>query len=299
MLSVLRVVTFLLSITPLVSTQTLSSSTSSAGGYIGYSLESNGDPDSAVYDTASTPANVSTTVPAPDVYLNASLFVGEIGITVENLTAKVNLQAQVLSLLSFNAGVDVSIDRVNLLIQNVTAKVLLEARLANLVLMISDVLDSLDLNPVLATLGQDVTNITNTTVGAVEGNGGLASRALDLRLGVLYSVNDYSGNTHTNRVLEQDGSIADESLDNNGHVYNTQVVGSYATDMSFNGYNRSTTVNGEPAFELEYVYAPFPGLSVISAVFVDEAGQVLGTQVLSESSAGGSSTIVDVDELKE
>jgi len=62
--------------------------------------------------------------------------VGEIHIEVQNLTAKINLDAQVLQLLSFNAGVDLSIDRVNLLIQNVTAKVLLEARLANLVLMI-------------------------------------------------------------------------------------------------------------------------------------------------------------------
>lgn len=53
-----------------------------------------------------------------------------------NLTAKINLDAQILQLLSFNAGVDLSIARVNLLIQNVTARVLLEARLANLVLMI-------------------------------------------------------------------------------------------------------------------------------------------------------------------
>ena len=66
----------------------------------------------------------------------ASVSVGEIHIEVQNLTAKINLDAQVLQLLSFNAGVDLSIQRVNLLIQNVTAKVLLEARLANLVLMI-------------------------------------------------------------------------------------------------------------------------------------------------------------------
>lgn len=64
------------------------------------------------------------------------MHVGEINIEVQNLTAKINLDAQVLQLLSFNAGVDLSIDRVRLLIQNVTAKVVLEARLANLVLMI-------------------------------------------------------------------------------------------------------------------------------------------------------------------
>ena len=36
----------------------------------------------------------------------------------------------------FYISIDLNIDRVNLLIQNLTAKVLLEARLANLVLMI-------------------------------------------------------------------------------------------------------------------------------------------------------------------
>lgn len=68
--------------------------------------------------------------------IQASVHVGEINIEVQNLTAKINLDAQVLQLLSFNAGVDLSISRVQLLIQNVTAKVYLEARLANLVLMI-------------------------------------------------------------------------------------------------------------------------------------------------------------------
>ena len=73
---------------------------STSSGYTGYSLELEGDQDSTVYDTASTPANVSTTVPEPDVFLNASVSVGEIDITVQNLTAKINLDVQVLQLLT-------------------------------------------------------------------------------------------------------------------------------------------------------------------------------------------------------
>ena len=73
---------------------------STSSGYTGYSLTFEGDQDSTVYDTASTPANVSTTIPEPDVYLNASVSVGEIDITVSNLTAKINLDVQVLQLLS-------------------------------------------------------------------------------------------------------------------------------------------------------------------------------------------------------
>lgn len=69
------------------------------------------------------------------------MHVGEIDIAVSNLTAKINLDALVLELLKFNAGVDLAIDRVSLLIANVSAEVMLEARLANLVLMINNILD--------------------------------------------------------------------------------------------------------------------------------------------------------------
>lgn len=105
-------------------------------GYIGYHLEQRGDPESAVYETADTNTDVDSILPEePDVYLNASVSVGEIDIEVDNITAKVNLQADVLNLLHFTAGVDASIDRVKLTIQNVSAKVLLEARLENVVQM--------------------------------------------------------------------------------------------------------------------------------------------------------------------
>ena len=263
-------------------------------GYIGYSLQQRGNPDSVVYETANTPSNASDATLPPDVYLNASLHVGEISLDVQNLTAQINLKAEVLSLLQFNAGVDVSVDRVSLLIQNVTAKVLLEARLENLVRMIDDVLSSVDLNPVLATLGNDVGQIVNTTTGAVTGSSSaLAARGLpyDLENNILYSMNDYQGNMHTNRILAQNGSIIQQGLNNGGHIYSQDVVGNFSRDMSFNGYNVSTSVDGKAARELEYIYTPLPGLTVISAIYVDAAGLVLRTQVLAESSAGGSSTI--------
>ncbi|MCJ1311337.1 hypothetical protein MMC25_005008 [Agyrium rufum] len=279
---------------------------SDGSGYTGYSLSSTGDGESTTYETLNTNTNVSTVNPPPDVFLNASVHVGEINIEVQNLTAKINLAAQVLQLLQFNAGVDLSIDRVSLLIQNVTAEVVLEARLENLVLMIGDVLDSLDLNPVLATLGQDVDQIVNTTVGGLTGNGGsnstgssggLSSRsgtgglAYSVAHNILYSMNDYSGHTHTNRVLAQNGSIIDQSLDNDGNIYGERVVGYYLEDMSFDGYNVSVVDKGQYDRESQYIYAPFNGLNVVSAIFTDAAGSVVATQVLSELNAGGSSTI--------
>ena len=128
--------------------------TPSSSGYTDYTLSLTGDPNSVIYETSSTSSNTTTTNTPPDVYLNATVHVSELSISVSNLTAKINLDAQVLKLLQFNAGIDLSIARVSLAISNVTAKVLLEARLENLVRMIEDTLVSIDLNPVLATVGQ-------------------------------------------------------------------------------------------------------------------------------------------------
>jgi len=270
----------------------ISAQSTANSGYTDYSYKLSGDPNSVIYDTSSSPANVSTTFPPPDVFLNASVFVGEIDLDVSNLTAKINLDAQVLELLKFNAGVDVSIDRVSLLIQNVSAEVKLEARLENLVIMIDDVLSSIDLNPVIATLSQDVSNIVNTTASELSARDShIGALSYNLANNILYSINDYNGNTHTNRILAQNGSIVDESLDNDGTIYSRTVVGDYSRDMTFNGYNQSVALNSEADRELEYLYTPFNGLSVISAIYINAAGKVVATQVLSESGGGGSSTV--------
>ncbi|KAH8898311.1 hypothetical protein GQ53DRAFT_777745 [Thozetella sp. PMI_491] len=269
-------------------------------GYIGYTLEQRGDPESVVYETADTDPGVNLLVPEPDVYLNASVHVGEIDIEVDNITAKVNLDAQVLKLLHFSAGVDASIDRVKLTIQNVTAKVELEARLENVVAMVNDVLHSIDLNPIVATLGQDVGKIVNNTVGIISGNGSSGSSVTkrdleyNLKHNILYSVNNYQGDTHTNRMLAQDGAIYDLYLDNDGNESGRNVVGWYASDMSFNGHNRTISIDGVAVeYEVQYVYTPFPGVDIVSNVYVTPAGKVTRTKVIAEAQGGGTSTISD------
>lgn len=265
--------------------------------YEGYSLDQNGDPGVAVYDTFSTPSNVSNVLPPPDVFLNASVSVGEISLLVANLSAKINVDAKVLSLLDFNAGVDASIDRVSLFIGNISARVQLQARLGNVVRMINDVLDSIDLNPVLAELGASLGDIVDD-VGDVIGGGGdsgqastLEARSFKLDRNILYSVNNYEGRTHTNRVLARSGAIVDQLLDNAGELADQREVGNFATDMRFTGEEEDVEFEGRPARQRDYVYEPFPGLSVVSAVYVDADGTVLGTQVISESAGGGSSSI--------
>jgi hypothetical protein len=287
------------------STETASATTttdSSDSGYVGYNLTLEGDGDSAIYATANTNSNVS--FPDPDVFLNASVSVEEINIEVDNLTAKINLDLQVLQLLQFNAGVDLSIDKVQLLIQNVSAKVLLEARLENLVMMVDNVLESLDLNPVIASLGQGVSNIVNSTTDAVGGLlGGDSSsssdsssqssealkikRSFELENNILFSINDFSGNSHTNRVLAQNGDIVEQDLDNDGRVSGSRVVGSYLKDMTFTGHEE--TVDGVTS--KQYKYEPIHGVQAISAISFDGKGAVTKTQILSELEAGGFASV--------
>ncbi|KAK5191729.1 hypothetical protein LTR99_008542 [Exophiala xenobiotica] len=271
-----------------------SQTVSSGDGYTGYSLSVSGDGESAVYETDNTDTSNGAATTPPDVFLNASVSVGEIDITVSNLTAKINLDAQVLSLLQFNAGVDLSINRVALTIQNVSARVELEARLENLVIMINDTLNSIDLNPILATLGQDVGTLVNDTLStATSSTSDLSARGFDLDQGILFSVNNYQGNTHKNRILDQAGNIVDQSLHNDGQVYQSEIVGSYWHDMTFTGIEKSVVLNGENVRELEYSYTPYNGLSIIAAIFLDTQSNVVGTRVLSELEGGGSSTISD------
>lgn len=274
---------------------------SSDSGYVGYNLTLEGDEDSVIYSTENTRSNASLTYPDPDVFLNASVSVEEINIEVDNLAAKINLDLQVLELLQFNAGVDLSIDRVQLLIQNVSAKVLLEARLENLVDMVDNVLESLDLNPIIATLGQGVSDIVNSTTDALGGVlGGDSSnsdssssssqatkRSFELENNILYSINDFSGNSHTNRVLAQNGDIVEQDLDNDGRVSGSRVVGSYLKDMTFTGHEE--TVDG--VLSKQYKYEPIHGVQAVAAVFFDGSGEVKGTQILSELEAGGFATI--------
>jgi hypothetical protein len=286
----------------------LALSQSGNDGYSGYRLDvrAEDDPGAVNYETENTrTSNSSALAIEPDVLLNASVHVGEIFIGVDNLTAKINLDAQVLQLLQFNAGVDLSIEKVSLTIQNVTAKVYLEARLGNLVTMISDVLDSIDLNPVIAELGNslgtivgDAADLVGDVAGGLVGNGSTnAKRDLDfhqfdLLNNILYSVNNFEGNASKRRVLAQNGDIVEQTINNNGIISATVVVGNFETNMRFNGFNESVTYKGQEVWEEEYVYEPFAGLYSISGVFKSKStGAVVGTQLLAEARGGGNANI--------
>jgi hypothetical protein len=106
----------------------------------------------------------------PDVLLDVTeLRVEEISLEVEDLTARVSLQANVLDLLRLHVGVDAALGGVQLTIKGVEAKVLLKARLDNVARIIDRVLDTIDNNPQI--IGQLTEPIGQAVAEVVPGTG--------------------------------------------------------------------------------------------------------------------------------
>jgi hypothetical protein len=106
----------------------------------------------------------------PDVLLEiANLRVDEISLEVEDLTARVSLQANVLDLLNLHVGVDAALGAVQLTIKGVEADVLLKARLDNVARIIDRVLTTIDNNP--AIIGQLTEPVGQVAAEVVAGTG--------------------------------------------------------------------------------------------------------------------------------
>ena len=76
---------------------------------------------------------------------------GCIELDVDNLQADINLNAQVTGLVSINADVALSVQKINLTIVDAEAELELIVRLGKLVEIVNRVFESLDLNPLLIT----------------------------------------------------------------------------------------------------------------------------------------------------
>jgi hypothetical protein len=109
----------------------------------------------------------------PDVFLDVPVVkVDEINLKVEELRARVSLQAEVLDLVRLNVGADVFIGQVDLEIKGVDAQALLKVRLDNVARILERVLDTIDQNP------QIVEQLTAGIRSAVEDVGGGAGKAV-------------------------------------------------------------------------------------------------------------------------
>ena len=129
----------------------------------------------AEYDDALGEASADA---EPDVLLDVpALKVEEIHLEVEDLSAQVSLQAEVLSLLKLHVGADVSLGHVSLEIKGVDAVAQLKVRLDNVEAIIDRVMTTIDNNPQILSdltpgLGQAVGQIGQGAGEALEGAGG-------------------------------------------------------------------------------------------------------------------------------
>ena len=199
----------------------------------------------------------------PDVYLNVpNLSVGRIELDVDNLQADINLNAAVAGLVTINAGVAVSIQQVNLTITDVAAELELVVRLGHLVDIVNRVFESLDLNPLLINLLNNVTSIVDDVIGAVDG--------------LLGSITQ--GGTTLNFLVDNLGNIVQEV----GGV--STIVGSYLNNMTFTG-QQETLQNGN--IQKTFSYSP---LSALVNIIFNKAGQIVQATVAKATGGSGTST---------
>jgi hypothetical protein len=122
----------------------------------------------------------------PDVVLDISkLHVDEIDLTIDELKARVALEAHVLDLLRLDVGVDAELRGVGLKIKGVDAQALLKVRLENLSTIVERVMDTIDRNP------QILEGLTERLGATLENVGSGAGQALgDIGEGAAKAVED-------------------------------------------------------------------------------------------------------------
>jgi hypothetical protein len=205
----------------------------------------------------------------PDVYLNVpEPHVGRIELDVDRLRADINLNANVAQLVQINAGVAVSVEKVNITIADVDAQLELVVRLGHLVDIVNRVFESLDLNPLLVTAINNVTSIVDTVVvGVVDG--------------LLGSITQ-GGNT-LKFLVDNLGNIVQEVAGAGGDAVSS-IVGNYQQNMTQVG-DATNLANG--LVQKTFEYAPLNRL--VDIVF-NTAGQVVQATVQKSGSGSSSSS---------
>ncbi|ROW17873.1 hypothetical protein VPNG_00869 [Cytospora leucostoma] len=245
--------------------------------------------------TGTNPAS-SSTQPPPDVLLRVpNLSVGRIELDVDNLSAEINLAAEVASLVKINAGVQVGIEKVNLTIVDVQAELDLIVRLEpQVVSIVNRTLATLDLAPGLVGLLNGVTDVAGNVVGNVVGNvgdvvdnvlgdvggaaGGVVNEAVGSVDGLLGSITQ--GSKSLNYIIDDSGNIVQVTGVAGKTV--TSIVGNYQQNMTYTG--QAATLPGG-LVEKTYKYSP---LGALVNVIFNSLGQVVQTTVVTSKTGTGS-----------
>ncbi|MBB5158657.1 hypothetical protein [Saccharopolyspora phatthalungensis] len=142
----------------------------------------------------------------PDVLLDVpNLSVEEIKVEVEDLRARVSLQAEVLDLVKLNVGADVALGRVSLTISGVQAEALLKVRLDTVARILERVLTTIDRNP------QIIEQAVRSVEPALRGAGEAVS---EVGRGAREAVEDLGGGV--GEAVEEVGTGAAKSVESVG-----------------------------------------------------------------------------------
>lgn len=170
-------------------------------------------------------------------------------------------------LVSINAGVQLSVQKINLTISDVQAQLDLVVRLGNLVEIVNRVFESLDLNPLLLNLINNVTDIVGDVIGVVDG--------------LLGSITQ-DGKT-LNFLVDNLGHIVQQVTDAAGGTVST-IVGDFTQNMTFTGAQE--TLSGG-LVKKTFSYAP---LSALVDIVFNTLGQVVQATVQKKGGASGSTS---------
>lgn len=223
--------------------------------------------------------------PNYDVILEVpNLSVDSIGVTVQDLRAHLSLAANVASLVSLDAGVDASIERVRLDITGVAAEAYLYVDLDNVTRIVNRVVSTLDRNPQILTQVLGTVNNAVGTVGRV-GNTALApngpvNRAVGVVGQTLNNVTAPGGVlSQTVNTLGQTvqrtlagGSIVERTLDTAGNVVNSRTVTNLLTLPAL---RQTTNAAGQVVRQVR------DQSGAVIELVLNRAGQVVGSRVLS------------------
>lgn len=237
---------------------------------------SNTNPPSSASQSTRTPTSTGgssegsapplpTGTSPPDVLLRVpELHVGKIELDVDNLRADLNLNAEIANLVSLNVGVQVGVSKVNITIADVDAQLDLIIRLGNLAKMVNRTLASLDLNPLLINLLNEVGDVVDSVVGAVDGLLGSIVRG-DLKLDFL---------------IDNLGNIVQQVAGEAGDIVST-IVGNFEKNMTYTGISKSL---GNGLTQKTYRYDALG--SLVNIIF-NTLGQVVQAVVVGKDNSGG------------
>lgn len=215
--------------------------------------------------TQPDPSPTSAPLGPPDVHLKVpELSVGRIELDVDKLRADINLKADIARLVQINAGVQVSIDKVNITIADVEAELELVVRLGNLVEIVNRTLASLDLNPALINLLDSVGDIVEGVIGAVDG--------------LLGSVTD--GDTTLRFLVDNLGNIVQEVVGVGGDAVSS-IIGNYRQNMTFTGQEQ---ILSSGLLQRTYEYEELGAL--VNIVF-NSLNQIVQAQVVKSGEGDG------------